>query len=82
VLQHGLCPYDDLIGRREVLMSREQLLAALPRVGDSVEYKLTLGGPCGPLDTCGGPSGPEYELTYRIKRLDDVRRPLVIAPPQ
>src|SRR5687767_13812196 len=30
VLHHGLCPYDDLIGRGEVLMSRERLLAALP----------------------------------------------------
>jgi hypothetical protein len=66
-------------------MSREQLLAALPRVDDSVEYKLTLGGPCGPdMDVCGGPPflGPEYELTYRITRLADVERPIVIAPPR
>jgi hypothetical protein len=88
-LRHGPCSgRDDLIGRGEVLMSREQLLAALPRVGDSVEHKLILGGPCGPSDDiCGtgwpfGYTGPEYELTYRIRRLDDVRRPLVIAPPR
>jgi hypothetical protein len=68
-------------------MSREQLLAALPRVGDSIEQKLILGGPCGPSDDiCGtgwpAPTGPEYELTFRITRLDDVRRPLVIAAPR
>jgi hypothetical protein len=85
-LRHGSCPDDDLIGRGEVLMSREQLLAALPRVGDSVEHKLILGGPCGPWDgICGtgflSPTGPEYELIYRITRLPDVERPMVIAPP-
>lgn len=84
ILRHGKRSRDDLIGCGEVLMSREQLLEALPRVGDSVERKLILGGPCGPSDDiCGGPPwGPEYELTYRITRLDDVRRPLVIAPPR
>ena len=81
-LRNGICSGDDLIGRGEVLMSREQLLVALPRVGDSVEYKLTLGGLCGPEGGYCAVTGPEYELTYRIRRLDDVRRPLVIAPPQ
>jgi hypothetical protein len=81
-LRHGKCTSDDLIGREEILMSREQLLAALPRVGDSVEHKFILGGPCGPDAQCGGPPwGPEYEFTYRITRLPDVKRPLVIAPP-
>jgi hypothetical protein len=87
VLDHGKCTYDDLIGRAEVLMSREQLLAALPGVGESVEHTLTLGGPCGHSEDvvgCGppGPSGPEYQFTYRITRLPDVERPLVIAPPR
>jgi hypothetical protein len=88
LLHHGKCSWDDLIGRGEVLLSREQLLAALPGVGESVEYKLILGGLCGPSDAdvvgCGppGPYGPEYEFTYRIKRLPDVERPLVIAPPR
>jgi hypothetical protein len=85
-LNHGVCVGDDLIGRGEVLMSREQLLAELPRVGDSVEHKLILGGPCGPWEGhCGtgwGPTGPEYELTFRITRLDDVERSIVIAPPR
>jgi hypothetical protein len=87
-LRHGKCTSDDLIGREEVLMSREQLLVALPRVGDSVEYKLILGGPCGQPteDLCAtgwlDPTGPEYEFTYRITRLPDVKRPLVIAPPR
>jgi hypothetical protein len=70
-----------------VFMSQEQLLTALPHVGDSVEYKLILGGPCGPSDDIcgtGWPSytGPEYELTYRITRLPDVEREIVIAPPR
>jgi hypothetical protein len=33
---------------------------------------------CGP----PWPNGPEYHLTYRIRRLPDVERPLVIAPPR
>ncbi len=86
-LRNGVCPADDLIGRETVIWSREQLLAALPGVGDSVEYKLVLGGPCGPTEGfCGtgwpGPTGPEYEFTYRIRRLPDVERPIVIAPPR
>ena len=86
-LRHESAPGDRLIRRGEVVVSREQLLAALPGAGDSVEHKLILGGPCGPSqDICGiglgSATGPEYELTYRITRLDDVRRPLVIAPPR
>jgi hypothetical protein len=86
-LRHGVCTGDDLIGRGVVFMSQEQLLTALPHVGDSVEYKLILGGPCGPSDDIcgtGWPSytGPEYELTYRITRLPDVEREIVIAPPR
>lgn len=86
-LRHGVCSDDDLIGNRSVIRTREQLLADLPDVGDSVEYKLVLGGPCGPTEgLCGagwpGPTGPEYELTYRIRRLPDVERPIVIAPPR
>jgi hypothetical protein len=87
-LNHGLCTDHDLIGREEVLMSKEQLLAALPSVGDSVEQKLILGGPCGhseaPVVGCGPPwpSGPEYHLTFRITRLSDVERQIVIAPPR
>ena len=87
ILRHGQYGSDDLIGREEILISREQLLAALPRANDSVEYKLILGGPCGPTEGfCAAgwpaPTGPEYEFTYRITRLPDVRKPLVIAPPQ
>jgi hypothetical protein len=82
-LRRGHCPYDDLIGRGEVLMSREQLLDALPRVGDSVDFTLLLGEFCGPtMDECGDAGTTLYELTYRIRRLDDVRRPLVIASPR
>jgi hypothetical protein len=80
-----MCSGDDLIGRGQASMSREDLLAALPGVGDSFENKLTLGGPCGPSpesNFCGPPFGPEYELTFRITRLPDVERPFVIAPPR
>lgn len=87
-LHHGLCNGDDLIGRSQVLMSREQLLALLPTIGDSREFTMILGGPCGysadDVVGCGPPwpNGPEYHLTYRITRLPDVERPLVIAPPR
>jgi len=87
-LRGGKCePIDDLIGRGSVFFSREELLAALPRVGDSVERKLILGGPCGyqpPGFLCGTgwltPTGPEYELTYRIRRLPDADLPLNVKP--
>lgn len=87
-LRHGKCAGDDLIGRGQVLMSREQLLAVLPTIGESREFQLILGGPCGysgnDVVGCGPPwpNGPEYHLTYRITRLPDVERPLVIAPPR
>jgi hypothetical protein len=81
LLRHGMCNFDDLIGHRQVLMSREQLLDALPAVGDSVEQKLTLGGGCPPSQDVCASFGPEYELTFRITRLPDVERPLVIALP-
>ena len=65
-LRGGKCePIDDLIGRGSVFFSREELLGALPRVGDSFERKLILGGPCGyqpPGVLCGTgwltPTGP------------------------
>lgn len=85
-LRRGVCPGDDLIGHGAVIMSREQLLAILPSVGDVVEYDVILGGPCGPAPECGigwpPHTGPEYEFTYQIRRLPDVERPLVIAPPR
>lgn len=86
-LHSGKCaPDDDLIGRQSVLFSREELLTALPNVGDFIERKLILGGPCGyqtgPLCGTGWltPTGPEYELTYRIRRLPDVDLPLNVKP--
>jgi hypothetical protein len=85
-LRHGKCAGDDLIGLQAVMFTQQELLTALPRVGDSVERKLILGGPCGhqPNDVCGygwpGPTGPEYEFTYRIRRLRDIGLPLEIKP--
>jgi hypothetical protein len=83
-LERGKTTWDDLIGRAEFVRSREQLLAELPRVGNVVERQLTLGGPCGPsMDTCGGEDvGPEYTLTFQIRRLPDVEGPIVVTPPR
>lgn len=82
----GICNGDDLIGRKEVRLSLQQLLAALPTVGASIDYKLRLGGPCGHTeDLCGVswlvPTGPEYELTYRVTRLPDEGTHIGVAPP-
>ena len=78
-LQRGKASWDDLIGRADVVQSRADLLADLPLVGDYTEYKVHLGGPCGPVEgLCAAgwpaPTGPEYELTYRVTRLPNVRR--------
>jgi len=83
ILEHGKTNLDDLIGRNEFFMSREQLLAKLPHVDDVVDDKLTLGGPCGPSMTeCDAEeSGPEYKLTFRIRRLPDVVGPIVVVTP-
>lgn len=46
---------DDLIGGARRFYSVEQLAAAMPRVGDHLSDRVTLGGPCGlqgPDDEC------------------------------
>ena len=66
---NGICPGSDLIGRAEVTMSQADLVAALPNVGTSVDKVVR-------------PSGGDgvYDLTYRITRLPDVGRDIVIGP--
>ena len=66
----GIDSGDDLIGRAQVAFSRIQLLGTLPNVGDVVERQLTLTGGAG-----------DYRLNYRITRLPDVRKTVVIPRP-
>ena len=68
--EDGLCPTDDLIGRVEVKLDRAQLVAALPTVGGTANYTVKPSGDSG-----------SYEVTYRITRLADVRRTIVIRDP-
>lgn len=66
----GIDSGDDLIGRAQVAFSRIQLLGTLPNVGDVVERQLTLTGGAG-----------DYRFNYRITRLPDVRKTVVIPRP-
>ena len=66
----GICPGDDLIGRANVSLSQMQLLAALPTVGDVVERLVRLTGGDG-----------TYDVTYRLTRLPDFERSIVIHEP-
>jgi hypothetical protein len=78
-LDRGLCSDDDLVGRTTVSFTSEELVTALPHVGDSTERTVTLGScrghppPESGLCACGWPApcGPEYTLTYRIVRRAD-----------
>jgi hypothetical protein len=67
---------DELIGKRSLTFSAEELAAALPRVGSSVAETITLG-PCfderGCVESPGLPTGPEYTFSYRVTRLPDRR---------
>ena len=62
----------DLIGRRSVGWSRLNLLGTLPNVGDVVERTVLLHG---------GTDNSTYRFTYRITRLPDVRKRVVIPVP-
>jgi hypothetical protein len=67
---------DELIGRRKVEFTAEELAAAMPNVGDTVEETITLG-PCfdgragegGCTTGTGIPDPAEYTFTYRLTRL-------------
>jgi hypothetical protein len=67
---HGLCSGDDLIGRAEITVAQADLVAALPTVGASADYTVRPRGGDG-----------NYEFTYRIARLPDVGRDIVIHEP-
>jgi hypothetical protein len=65
----GISSGDDLIGRAEVGFSQQTLLGTLPNVGDVVEREIHPTGGSG-----------SYRFTYRITRLPDVRKEIVIGP--
>jgi hypothetical protein len=67
---HGLCSGDDLIGRAEITMPQADLVAALPTVGASADYTIRPTGGDG-----------NYQFTYRITRLPDAGRDIVIHEP-
>ena len=67
---------DDLVDRRTLVFTDEQLIAKLPNVNDTVEETIALDR-CQHDTICGygplAPSGPSYTFTYRITRMRDVQ---------
>ena len=66
----GIDNSDDLIGRAQVDFSRIEILGTLPNVGDVVERQIKLKGGAG-----------DYRFNYRITRLPDVSKTVVIPVP-
>lgn len=62
-LPSGVECQDDLIGGRTISYSSEELLAAMPNVGDQVSESVRLGG---------------YTFTWRVQRIADSGTPPVI----
>jgi hypothetical protein len=64
---------DDLIGRRTVVFTAEELAAAMPNINDTIEETIALG-PCfderGCVTSPGTPNDAEYRFTYRLTRMD------------
>ena len=75
-----LGPNDDLIGRKTVFYGPEELLAAMPAVGDSVEEMITLSEcdqqPACVVDTPFVPNPAVYTFTWRVTRMPDTFPPL------
>ena len=65
---------NDLIGRKTVSFTPEELVAAMPAVGSTVDLNFILG-PCVAPRVCPrgffDPSPAEYRLTLRLTRLPD-----------
>jgi hypothetical protein len=75
---------DELMGRRDLYFTAEELARAMPNVNDTFDETINLGacfdeqgieGDC--LEIPILPTGPWYEFTYRLTRLPD--RPPVIG---
>ena len=69
-LENGKCGSDDLIGWGAIVHSREELLAMLPDVGSFREFTHVMDKDAG-----------KYRFRYRITRLANVDRSLVIHLP-
>ena len=67
---HGIDTGDDLIGRSEINLTTAELQAMLPAVGSSVDTTVKPAGGSG-----------SYQFTYRITRLPNVERTIVIHVP-
>jgi hypothetical protein len=68
----GIDNGDDLIGRYQVILSTAQLLVVMPNVGDALERQVLLHS---------GTDRASYRFNYRVTRLPDVRRRVVIPVP-
>jgi hypothetical protein len=74
-----LLTMDDVIGRRTLQFTAEELAAAMPNVNDTFTESITLVPPCEGNNVCTkSPFDSEYRFTYRLTRLPD--RPPVIGP--
>jgi hypothetical protein len=70
VLENGKCGSDDLIGKGAIIYSQADLVAMLPAVGQSREFTAVMDKDAG-----------KYRYRYRITRLADVERSIVIHFP-
>lgn len=70
-LEFGECVDDDFIGEGAIIHSRAELVAMLPAVGDRREVTVVMSKNAG-----------RYRFRYRITRLANIERPLVIELPR
>jgi hypothetical protein len=70
VLENGKCGSDDLIGWGAIVQSQAELVAMLPDIGSSREFTIVMSDHAG-----------KYRFRYRITRLANAERSLVIHLP-
>lgn len=68
ILREGICPHHDFVGWGSFTLSEQQLVAALPTVGMSVENTVRLAGGSG-----------SYDFTYRITRRPNGEGQIVVG---
>ena len=75
-----LGPADDLIGRKTLTFTPEELLADMPAVGSTVDQNILLGPCVAPLVCPDGfffkPSPAEYRVTLRLTRMPNSLPPI------
>ena len=69
-INHGICIDDDFIGNGSIIHSRDELMAMLPAVGSSREFTHVMDKDAG-----------KYRFRYRITRLPNIERSIVIHLP-